>query len=90
MIAIWPAGPPKLIIPSFSQNQNASRSVGVDACGSTLVSAADAGAPSERRLSECCWLSCRTVSARRLSQSRCSPIVEDSGMNLATMVAQLS
>ena len=28
MIAIWPAGPPKLIQPSFSQNQNASRSVG--------------------------------------------------------------
>jgi hypothetical protein len=48
MIAIWPAGPPKLIIPSFSQNQNASRSVGVDARVSALVSAADAGGPSER------------------------------------------
>jgi hypothetical protein len=28
MIAICPAGPPKLMNPSFSQNQNASRSVG--------------------------------------------------------------
>ena len=28
MIAICPAGPPKLMKPSFSQNQNASRSVG--------------------------------------------------------------
>jgi hypothetical protein len=28
MIAIWPAGPPKLMQPSFSQNQNASDSVG--------------------------------------------------------------
>ena len=37
MIAIWPAGPPKLIIPSFSQNRNASASLGM--CG------ADSGAP---------------------------------------------
>jgi hypothetical protein len=29
MIAIWPAGPPKLIQPSFSQNHNASDSVGL-------------------------------------------------------------
>ena len=52
MIAIWPAGPPKLIIPSFSQNQNASRSVGVDAPESILVSAADSGARTERRLGQ--------------------------------------
>jgi hypothetical protein len=25
MIAIWPAGPPKLMNPSFTQNQNASQ-----------------------------------------------------------------
>jgi hypothetical protein len=29
MIAIWPAGPPKLMQPSFSQNQNASASLGL-------------------------------------------------------------
>jgi hypothetical protein len=28
MIAIWPAGPPKLIIPSFSQKRNACPSLG--------------------------------------------------------------
>src|SRR6476661_4532367 len=32
MIAIWPAGPPKLIKPSLSQNQNASAN---ETCGTT-------------------------------------------------------
>ena len=30
MIAIWPAGPPKLMNPSFSQKRNASRNEGVE------------------------------------------------------------
>jgi hypothetical protein len=33
MIAICPAGPPKLMKPSFNQNQNASRSVGRTVAG---------------------------------------------------------
>ena len=37
MIAIWPAGPPKLMHPSLSQNRSASRSLGVSAAGASLV-----------------------------------------------------
>ncbi len=40
MIAICPAGPPKLIIPSFSQKRSASRSVGVATVGSDERTAA--------------------------------------------------
>jgi hypothetical protein len=45
MIAICPAGPPKLIIPSFSQNRNASDSLGFTA--PSAVSAALAGRSAE-------------------------------------------
>jgi hypothetical protein len=37
MIAICPAGPPKLIIPSFSQNRNACLSVGSAIAASGLA-----------------------------------------------------
>jgi hypothetical protein len=41
MIAICPAGPPKLIIPSFNQNRSASRSVGFVVAGSGEYAAAE-------------------------------------------------
>jgi len=47
MIAIWPAGPPKLMQPSFSQNQNASASPGFVAAWVPLVPAARSMAASE-------------------------------------------
>jgi hypothetical protein len=43
MTAIWPAGPPKLMKPSFSQNQNASLK-GIARAAGLPIDAADAGA----------------------------------------------
>jgi hypothetical protein len=49
MIAIWPAGPPKLMNPSFSQKRKARPSVGFDAFASSAGSLrCAASVPSER------------------------------------------
>jgi len=46
MIAIWPAGPPKLMHPSFSQNRTASSSL-----GRIVVAGLPAGSPVAAALS---------------------------------------
>ena len=68
MIAIWPAGPPKLMQPSFSQNQNASASVGFTvADGVSGVRASRAVAASEftGRSARGCVIGARAHTNRR-------------------------